>query len=350
MNNNTLTVLARLIAALLAAFFVVTAVAGLILFNIDRRAFNPATYTKALVSGNFYQQFPSLLGDLLVKNIPANAPAFLKHISANQWKVLLEALLPGQQMRSMAEDTLNQVFAYMNGGNQPPVISLVPLKDSLAGPAGMNAVLTIVHSQPDCTIEQLARMANTFGQELCNPPEGMLDLIQPVIQIELQSAASVIPDSVSIINAANTGSIESAIKDLRLIRLVMRFGPLLPIALLFVITILVVRTFRGWLVWWGWPLLLLGLFGLPIGLTGAPLLRWVMERWLAKRFTIPLTPEISASLRTVVDAALRQILKPIVWESLVLLTVGLIMVLLSVFLSIREKNKIAASEAKIQMI
>jgi hypothetical protein len=126
MNNNTLTVLARLIAALLAAFFVVTAVAGLILFNIDRRAFNPATYTKALVSGNFYQQFPSLLGDLLAKNIPGNTPAFLQRISADQWKVLLEALLPGQQMQSMAEDTLNQVFAYINGGNQPPAFPLFP--------------------------------------------------------------------------------------------------------------------------------------------------------------------------------------------------------------------------------
>jgi hypothetical protein len=350
MSNNSLTVLARLIAALLAACFVVTAVAGLVLFNVDRRAFNPATYTQALAGGNFYQQFPSLLGDLLAKNIPDNAPAFLQRISVDQWKVLLEALLPGQQMQSMAEDTLNQVFAYINGGSQPPVISLVPLKNSLAGPAGMNAVLTIIQAQPDCTIEQLARIVNTFGQELCNPPKGILDLIQPVIQIELQSAASAIPDSISILNAVNNGSIESGMKDLRLIRLVMRFSPLLPIGLLFVITVLAVRTFKAWLAWWGWPLLLTGLFGLPIGLTGAPLLRWVMERWLNKRFTITITPEISASLRTVVDAALRQILKPVVWESLALIIIGLIMVVFWVYLAIREKNKVAASEAMTQII
>jgi hypothetical protein len=137
---------------------------------------------------------------------------------------------------------------------------------------------------------------------------------------------------------------------LRLIRLVMRFSLLIPIALLFVITILAVRTFKGWLVWWGWPILLTGLFGFPIGLAGAPLLRWIMERWLAKRFTITLTPEISASLRTVVDAALRQILKPVVWESLALFIIGLMMVVFSAFLTIREKNKVAASEAKTQMI
>ena len=350
MNNNTVSVLARLLAAFLAACFVMTAVAGIILFNMDRRAFNPATYTKALASGDFYQQFPALLGDLLAKNISGNAPAFLQRISADQWKVLLEALLPGQQMRSMAEDTLNQVFAYMNGGKQPPDISLVPLKNSLAGPAGMNAILTIIQSQPDCTIDQIARMANTFGQELCNPPKGILDLIQPIIQIELRTAASAMPDSVSILNAAKNRSIESGIRDLRLIRLVMRFSPLLPIALLFVITIFAVRTFKAWLVWWGWPILLTGLFGFPIGLTGAPLLRWIMERWLTKRFTITLTPEISASLRTVVDAALRQILKPVVWESLALFIVGLIMVVFSAYLTIREKNKIAASEAKTQMI
>jgi len=224
------------------------------------------------------------------------------------------------------------------------------LKDSLAGPAGMNSVLTIIQSQPDCTIEQIARIANTFGQELCNPPKQILDLIQPVIQIELQSAASAIPDNISILNAANNGSVESGLKDLRLIRLVMRFSPLIPIALLFVITILAVRTFKGWLAWWGWPLLLTGLIGLPIGLTGAPLLRWVLESWLAKRFTLTLTTEISASLRSVLDAALREILKSVAWESVALFIVGLIMVLFSVYLAIREKNKVAASEAKTQII
>ncbi len=110
------------------------------------------------------------------------------------------------------------------------------------------------------------------------------------------------------------------------------------------------RAFKGWLAWWGWPFLLTGLFGLPIGLTGAPLLRWVMERWLANRFTLTLTPEISASLRSVADTALREILKPVVWESLALFTVGLIMVVFSAYLTIREKNKVAASEAKTQII
>ena len=77
--DNYLTVIARWIAGLLAVFFIVTALSSLISFNIDRRAFNAGTYSQALESEGFYKPFPTLLGDLLVKNITGNAPGFLQH-------------------------------------------------------------------------------------------------------------------------------------------------------------------------------------------------------------------------------------------------------------------------------
>jgi len=344
--NNDLTILARLIASLLAVSFIVTTLAALVLFNLERRAFNPLAYKQALVSENFYQQFPFLVSDLLTRNISADAPAFLHHISADQWKKIVEALLPEQQMQAMTGDTLNQVFAYFNGETLTPGISLVPLKNNLAGPAGLDAVLTIIQSQPDCTIQQIAKMIDAFGQELCNPPKAILNLLQPIIQIQLQKAASAIPDNVSILQITKDASAQSDLKDLKAIRLMMRLSPLAPIALLLGITILAVRTFKGWLTWWGWPLSLAGLFGIPLGLTGAPVLRWILERWLSKRITLIIPPEIDTTIRAVADATLREILKPVVWESLALFIVGLIMILSSIYLTIREKNKAVASEAK----
>ena len=345
-HNHDLTILARLIASLLVVFFIVTALVALVLFNLERRAFNPLAYKQALMSENIYQQFPFLVSDLLTRNVGAGSPAFLRHISADQWNQIVEALLPEQRVQAMAEDTLNQVFAYLNGGTLPPGISLVPLKNNLAGPAGLDAVLTIIQSQPDCTIQQIAKMVNAFGQELCNPPKAILNLLQPVIQIQLQNAASALPDNVSILQATKDASVQSDLKGLKAIRLMMRLSPLAPIALLLIITLLAVRTFKDWLIWWGWPLALAGLFGIPLGLTGAPVLRRILEHWLSKRITLIIPPEIATTIRAVVDATMREILKPVAWESLALFIIGLTMILFSFYLTIREKNKAAASEAK----
>ena len=157
MHNKTRTadtVFARMIAGILTALFVGTSLLGLILFNIERQAFDPAAYKHALVSQDFYGKFASLLGDLLAGDISGNATAFPGYLSANQWKILIKAVLPEQQLRAMTEDTLNQFFAYLKGETDTPRISLLPLKKSLTSPAGLNAALAIIRSQPDCTIKQ----------------------------------------------------------------------------------------------------------------------------------------------------------------------------------------------------
>ena len=57
--------LARAIAVLCAVFFILTALAALLLFNLEGRAFDPKIYEQALVDENFYQSFPFLLGQVL---------------------------------------------------------------------------------------------------------------------------------------------------------------------------------------------------------------------------------------------------------------------------------------------
>jgi hypothetical protein len=338
----------RSIANLLIVFFVISALLGLILFNVELRAFNPATYKRALASENFYRQFPLLIGELLNRNIAGNAPAFLNHISVNQWQVLIEDVLPEQQIRSMTDESIDQVFACLNGETQIPGISLIPLKNSLAGPAGLKAALVIIRSQPDCTIQQVAIMLYSFGQELCNPPASILDLLHPVIQSQLRAAVPAIPDTVSILQTTNNGPLEPMLNSLRVTRLLMRLSPLLPIAILLTITIIAVRTLKDWLVWWGWPLTLTGLFGIPINIAIAPFFRWILEVWLSKHLTLSIPAEIAASLRKVVEAALRDMLKPAVGESVVLFFLGLVMIIISTIFNSRDKKKLLTSEAKTQ--
>lgn len=352
MNHSSLRaaqIFARAMAVILSVLFVLTALASLILFNIERHAFNAATYKQALIEENFYQKFPLLLGDLLAKNLDASAPPFAKQMKADDWRVLLETLLPGREVQALTEDAINQFFAYLNGETTSPRLSLIPLKRSLSSPAGLDAALDIVRAQPACTLKQIARILTTFGQEICNPPPEILQLLQPVIQIQLEAAAAAIPDEAPLLADPDPAAAQSRLQRLRALRFMMRLSPLIPFALLFGITLLAVRTFKGWLAWWGWPLMFTGLAGAIVGFAGAPLVRRGFENMLAKRAAISMPPEIAQAIRSIVDTTLRQMLKPTGWESLFLFIAGLAMILISYYVTRREKNKVAASEAETQV-
>ena len=344
-KSSTLSdVFTQITAVILTVLFVISALIALLMLNVERQAFNPATYERALVNENFYRQFSALMGNLISKNLGSSAPPFAKQMSVNDWKVLIEGLLPPEQLRSMTEDAITQFFAYLNGEIQTPYLSFAPLKHSLAGPGGVNAALVILRSRPDCTITQLALMVTSFGEELCNPPAQALELATPFIQVQLQAAAAAIPDKVELVNTSSTAQ-QSGLQKLKMIRLGMRLSPLIPLALLFAITLVAVRTFRSWLNWWGWPLLLTGLPGAIIGFGGAPLFRTLMERAVSQRLPVDIPVEVADTLRKVVDSTLREMLKPAGWEGLFMFAAGTCMVLIAAFLNQREKEKLEASEA-----
>jgi hypothetical protein len=292
-----------------------------------------------------------LLGDLLTKNLGNRAPVFIQHLTAFQWSSLLKDLISEKQLQDMTEETLNQMLAYLNSETLSPNISLQAVKKDLAGPAGLNFVMAIIQAQPDCTFQELARILTTLGSgELCNPPKALLDLFQPVIQSELRVAVAAIPDELPLLPNANDPSILSTLQFLKLARLIMRLSPLVPVGLLLVISLLYVRTLRAWLHWWGWLLLLTGLPGVFIGFWGSPLLRLLAERLLFKKMVATWPPEIVSSVRGIVDASLREVLRAAGWEALALSIIGLGMVLGQVILAHAQRKRLAASEAKTHIL
>jgi hypothetical protein len=213
----------------------------------------------------------------------------------------------------------------------------------------LDAALAIIKSQPPCTLGQIAKVLTNFGQELCNPPQEMLDVLRPVIHAQLQATADAIPDEVPLVNSTDSASQPSGLQGLKLLRLLMRLSPLIPFTLLLVITLLVVRTLDDWLSWWGWPLSVTGISGMLVGFSGAPLFRSLIERSISRRAAINMPPEIANAVRGILDAALREMLKPAGWEASVLFLLGLGMVLIAAYLTHREQEKLPPSEAPTQV-
>lgn len=346
-SNTPLVKAARVAAWLCAILFVITALNALLVFNVERRAFNASTYKSALTESGFYAKFPSLLGDLIKQNIGSKTTSFIEQMSSADWTNLISSLLPQEKLQRMTEEAITQVFDYINGVTREPHLTLTPIKQGLAGPAGVDAVMTIFHSQPPCTVAQVALMLGSFGQVLCDPPQEILDLARPLIKAQLVAASSALPDQIPLMGPETSAT---HLRDLKNLRLLMRLSPLVPLAFLLLITILVVRSLREWLTWWGWPLTAAGLLGALSGFGGAPLFRGSMERFLASRIPVTLPQDMAASIREIADIALREMLKPAGWEGLGLFVLGLAMLGAAYFLGRKEQSdRLARSEATTQV-
>ncbi len=329
----------NLLALLLTGAFVLTAVPALILSDVQGAAFSASTYERALTDAGFYRQFPGLLAGVVQENIGGNTPAFLQRITADQWQAVVSMLLPEQQLKSMTDDVLSQVFSFANGNNKDPRISLSPLKQSLTGAGGVDAALYILHSQPDCTAEQIAAMLRTLGGELCNPPQQIIEVLRPLLQAEVQTVAAALPDDVSLTGI--TPGLQPMVRDVQLARLGMRISPLVPLVILLILTVVAVRSVKDWLRWWGWSLLLTGLVSIPASLISGPVLAWSFSAILQRNLSADLTPALASSIRSIVEATLREILQPAARQGLLLGIGGALLVVAALLIRRRPSDDLA---------
>lgn len=325
----------KFLAVICATLFVLTVGIALILVNAEKRLFNAQLYIHALQSQNFYDRLPALAAESIAAapsdGNPNSPRAYLALLPAENWETVFRALLPVNVSQPMTEQAITSVFDYLNGESETAALYLVEFKSHLTGPAGTNALLAILRAQPPCTIEQIANLTigSLFGQSvefiLCNPSDELLSLFQPLLQVQLQSIASTIPDSVNL--TPDAASAEHPLDGLRALRAILRFSPLIPLGLLFLITILAVRDLKSWLDWWGIPLLISGLLGIALSAAAHPIFQWTFQIYLAPRFPPTLPASLVDASRDLMSAALSGVATPIVIQAAALALIGIIMLL-----------------------
>lgn len=206
-------------------------------------------------------------------------PPALGSLSQADWKALLSILIPTAWLQTQTESAIDQVFASLDSDDptQPITISLLPLKEHLGEGAAVAAYLRLVRAQPACTDEQLAALADAPPTELppCRPPEEMLNATIAQNQNMLSEVVAKIPDEADLSQIGKSGNDvggapppgsggplgDNPRQTLRRVRMIMRLSPLLPVALLLLMTLSAVRSLKAWLRWWGVPFLIVGLIG-----------------------------------------------------------------------------------------
>jgi hypothetical protein len=251
----------------------------------------------------------------------------------------------------MGDEALDSVFAYVNMQTNSAQMSLQPLKASMNSEAAVQAVYSLLNTQPDCTLIQVAQM--TFNLltaqdiQFCKPPEQLHPLLTPVIHAQMQVTALTIPDHITFANAEGVAPQNDPRVKLQNVRLLMRLTPLLPLGLLLLLTLLAVNSLKSWLDWWGVPFLITGLIAIIISLSGAPVIGALLRQMITRRAPAYLPAAFADYARELAAAMVNALTRPILWQGLILAILGLIMFLCSKYIGRKQTTKpVNPSEAK----
>jgi len=289
----------------------------------------------------------------------SRAPQYLKNLTVKDFETIITLLLPPANMKTLVEEALTQVFLYLDGKNNSAKISLVTLKERISSQAGTEVVVQLLQAQPPCTSEQITQFAEGFvgGQSdmvFCNPPQDLIDVITPEIQAQLAQIVLTIPDEAVFIKpyvstGETSGGHESGgpfgnnpFTTIHFARMIMRFSWILPVSLLLLATLLAVRSLKGWLRWWGIPLLISGMLGILLGFAISPAFNYIFQTFLAQKIA-GLVPQNIVNLGLdILHYLLRDLSSAVEIQALIITLAGFGLVLASSFI----KTKPGKSESQ----
>ena len=347
-----LTMMARGLALVAAALFVVLLPITLLSRNLALVIFSPPELSR-LVSSRLVDQ--GTLRQVVVDNLfgaesnlaGIDLQGAAQHLSPEERDALIDRLLPAAWVEAQILRVTSDFFAWFDSPATRLQLSvdIDPLRAALRGEAAAGLVEAMVESWPACTLEDVTRMIGLGvvpGQEgfpYCEPPEPLRGLLVGALTGGMRLLAEGLPAEIPIVDRdfGATEDLMLAKEQVRLVRFVSRWGILASFSLLGLIMALAVRSGRDLARWWGLPLLLGGLLSFVPVVLGGPLLRLMLARFMAGAGAIPALGNLVEALA----GALREaVLGPQAVQAVLLTAGGLVLVLLGF---VRRSPKPAAA-------
>ena len=261
-------------------------------------------------------------------------PPFLQNLTAANWQAILTILLPPDNLKTMTESVIDQLFAYLDGKTDTVAVPLDNLKERLTGPAGTDLIMQLTNSQPLCTEQELAQMTSgtsNGGMVLCKPPEVILPTVVYLLQELLNAVVPQIPDKAIFIKPPAPGTLPSGtgpfgadpITTFRIVRLIMRLSPLLPLFFLLLVTLFAVRSFKSWMRWWGIPIFISGMIALGLGISALLALNVAWTMYIVPRIPPFIPADMAGIGQELVRSIVHTISGWIILQAFILLAFGL---------------------------
>ncbi len=256
-------------------------------------------------------------------------------LSQEQWQTLRQLLLPDEILLDLLHSTLNGFYLWLDSADATPDIVWVmqPLQRALSGVNGQKAVEVVYQAMPACTQAQIEDFQRRLGQagpgeevyyNLCRFPEPWKSDQMADYLASVQAAAETIPPVLKPVDMLDLPprAFPRLKRALLLMRRISRYGWMLPLALLWLIAALQVRTFRSLGRWWGIPLALGGALTAALGAVIPP----VVHSWFLF-FTAQLPELLAQESISLLDAFARAVMRPLWWQGGVVLLAGVLTML-----------------------
>lgn len=297
--NKELTLIARLLAALCALIFTVVMALSITAFATQRQFLRPDPYIRALSEVNAYERAPGIFGELFAlalddargSGLMAQLP--FPEIGQADVELFLSILLPRDWLQSQTEIVVRRAIADLNDRQPqtPSLISLVEIKERLNGPQGTQAMLAVIETRPVCSDTDLSALTcgfNLAGEITCRPPGLNFEVCGAAVGLAAGGIASLMPDQIDLDTVLQLSEPVSApLRDYArryasAISLLARFGWLVALPFLLGATLFGVRSFPGWMRWWGAPLLGIAICLFPVAAVTLIWPTWYMAAPLAE--------------------------------------------------------------------
>jgi hypothetical protein len=275
----------RILAAICALIFIITLPLGLLAFFSSNVIFNPeelsSTLNESLISsGVLRSSITEMLSEMDFGDDfedDTEVRRALSDLSVDEWDRIVDLLLPDAWMENQIKGAVMSINTWLDDDRLTPgiEIDLRPIKARMQG-GGMSEVIDlIVDSWPTCTQEQVDRMQQASLEVghpailYCEPPEpDRTELVEFATQ-RFQSFFRDLPPTFSAFdteqNDLNLDNVLLLKERIRTIRAFTMGGWLLSAALLGLIMILAIRSWRDVAIWWGLPLLMAGILTIALG-------------------------------------------------------------------------------------
>ena len=298
------------------------------------RLTQPQVFKDALAKERLYDRLPALVADTVTHTIDAPARdaanpggagaglpvSFFRQLSPADWETVFGAVLPPDYLRQQTEKALDQYFGWLHSDAAVPVviIDLRELKQRLVARETEEAYVRILQTKPPCTVSQL-ESAGVLPVGCCPPSEEMPQARMAFREM-MRMIADQIPETVDLLKAPGgdraTAEAARRLTEVRT-RLVQMealawWSLAVPAALLLLIAVFAVRSFRGWMFWWGIPCLLVGAVSGGFALSVVP-----AAKWISVHVIVPHLPaEVPAATLEALAGLLTAVVQPVVEAAL----------------------------------
>lgn len=376
----------KLIAVLLAGLFVLVTSLGLLLVSLEGQLLDPDFYLDALEDQGIYDRLPGIAAEQLTYSLGSDpclanpescegegqalpqpgggAPSYFQVLTKNDWELLIAGLLPPDWLKGQVQSVIGQTFDYLEtgAGEASITLSMLELKDSLSGEAGINAISHLLEAQPDCSSDQLIEMTRILqgsgapGNDFlgCNPPSGFIEERAPQLEVMLRRSLREIPDELDLASGLFSGNAEAGgeasgvtVFDYQLsgflfvnwIRWTIRMIPLLSLFILLVIALFAAESFKDLRGWWGIPLIVTGIIGLAFALAATPLSNLVIDTFIAGQRVGGISPSLFDAGTEIVGALIKSLFLRLRNLALLLAILGLGIAILPKLILTRPKDE-----------